>query len=179
MLSPIAQSVCSVLVRASNPVSRASCPRFEGETPSTQTPYGVTTNKADSRWWDLNPQPRLYESRALPLSYIGEPLARMILAGRVFVKTNLAACGFSDRKAASRRPTATPAWNPWRLPSQIRMREPAFSLANRRSTRMMIVALSGGPPMWQKQDTEPPPKVYRQCAGNGKRRRGCNEASVQ
>lgn len=26
---------------------------------------------AHSRWWDLNPQPRLYESRALPLSYIG------------------------------------------------------------------------------------------------------------
>jgi hypothetical protein len=25
-----------------------------------------------SRWRDLNPQPRLYESRALPLSYIGE-----------------------------------------------------------------------------------------------------------
>lgn len=24
-----------------------------------------------SRWWELNPQPRLYESRALPLSYIG------------------------------------------------------------------------------------------------------------
>jgi hypothetical protein len=25
----------------------------------------------NSRWWELNPQPRLYESRALPLSYIG------------------------------------------------------------------------------------------------------------
>src|SRR5262245_38896177 len=24
-----------------------------------------------SRWWDLNPQPPLYESGALPLSYIG------------------------------------------------------------------------------------------------------------
>ena len=26
----------------------------------------------DSRWRDSNPQPRLYESRALPLSYIGD-----------------------------------------------------------------------------------------------------------
>ncbi len=26
----------------------------------------------DSRWWDSDPRPRLYESRALPLSYIGK-----------------------------------------------------------------------------------------------------------
>ena len=26
----------------------------------------------ESRWRDLNSQPRLYESRALPLSYIGD-----------------------------------------------------------------------------------------------------------
>jgi len=41
------RKVCSVPVRAS--VSRASCPRLEGETPSTQeTPDGVTTNGPDS-----------------------------------------------------------------------------------------------------------------------------------
>ena len=28
-----------------------------------------------SRWWDLNPQPPLYESGALPLSYIGGRVA--------------------------------------------------------------------------------------------------------
>ena len=27
-----------------------------------------------SRWWDSNPQPPLYESGALPLSYIGKKL---------------------------------------------------------------------------------------------------------
>ena len=38
----------SVPVRVSPSVSRASCPRFEGGTPSTQeTPYGVTTNGPD------------------------------------------------------------------------------------------------------------------------------------
>jgi len=41
--------VRSVPVRASPSVSRASCPRFEGGTPSTQeTPYGVTTDTPDS-----------------------------------------------------------------------------------------------------------------------------------
>jgi len=43
--------VCSVPVRASPRVSRtspSSCPRFEGETPSTQeTPHGVTMNGPD------------------------------------------------------------------------------------------------------------------------------------
>ncbi len=38
----------SVPVRTSRSVSRASCPRFEGETPSTQeTLYGVTTESPD------------------------------------------------------------------------------------------------------------------------------------
>src|SRR5260370_9459358 len=35
----------------------------------------------ESRWWDLNPQPPLYESGALPLSYIGDGFR--IRAGRV------------------------------------------------------------------------------------------------
>ena len=43
------------------------------------------TEHEDSRWWDLNPQPRLYESRALPLSYIGEP-AVILTGGRGLVK---------------------------------------------------------------------------------------------
>jgi hypothetical protein len=34
-----------------------------------------------SRWWDLNPQPRLYESRALPLSYIGKPVVILTAIG--------------------------------------------------------------------------------------------------
>jgi len=34
--------------RPSSSVSRASCPRFEGGTPSTQTPDGVTTNGPDN-----------------------------------------------------------------------------------------------------------------------------------
>jgi RNA polymerase sigma-70 factor (ECF subfamily) len=42
------RSVRHVPARASPSVSRASCPRFEGGTPSTQeTPYGVTTESPD------------------------------------------------------------------------------------------------------------------------------------
>jgi RNA polymerase sigma factor (sigma-70 family) len=39
--------VRGVPVRASSSVSRASCPRFEDETPSTQMPCGVTTSGPD------------------------------------------------------------------------------------------------------------------------------------
>ena len=38
---------------------------------------GIRRQK-NSRWWDLNPQPRLYESRALPLSYIGVRQSRIL-----------------------------------------------------------------------------------------------------
>jgi len=37
--------ICSAPARASNHVSRASSPRFEGETPSTRTPHGATANE--------------------------------------------------------------------------------------------------------------------------------------
>ena len=33
---------------------------------------GLAALRVESRWWDLNPQPPLYESGALPLSYIGD-----------------------------------------------------------------------------------------------------------
>jgi hypothetical protein len=39
--------------------------------PSARDADPPDTRINDSRWWDSNPQPRLYESRALPLSYIG------------------------------------------------------------------------------------------------------------
>ena len=41
---------------------------------STTERYANSRSAKDlykSRWWDLNPQPPLYESGALPLSYIG------------------------------------------------------------------------------------------------------------
>src|SRR5262249_28665237 len=53
----------------------------------------------ESRWWDSNPQPPLYESGALPLSYIGGPIQILHSA---YVLT---------RQAAGRvgRPIAPPA----------------------------------------------------------------------
>ena len=41
-------------------------PGFEPGTSALRTPH-----HSWSRWWDLNPRPLLYESIALPLSYIG------------------------------------------------------------------------------------------------------------
>src|ERR1041385_1998012 len=47
---------------------------FRGRSDATGDRYANSSARRvlrHSRWRDLNPQPRLYESRALPLSYIG------------------------------------------------------------------------------------------------------------
>ena len=111
-------------VRAARPRTRsADVERWKldawARASSRHRPNRRAFEKGRSRCWELNPEPRLYESRALPLSYIGATALRRTEAS---LKAFAAGVKASARGPPGRR-DGLPSWTPgrsWHLASSQR-----------------------------------------------------------